>query len=151
MTFELLLNERSWAIVWPVWWLSNYLQRALNGIVLWFLQQNHQLFLGDRELILWLCLEQSYRTIFVDSQSIWCIEDHCILTSKISIRARLSVLSVCRSDIVTPFSHAWQRWRLDRTALTILRNYRVIILSKTEGGTIEMITIIAYTAYLLDC
>lgn len=57
-------------------------------------------------------------------RSIWCVEDHRVLTSRMSINAVFcNACSARLRDIITSASHIWRRWGLDRTARIIFRSW----------------------------
>ena len=57
-------------------------------------------------------------------RSIWCVEDHRVLTSRMSISAVFrNACSVRFNDIVTSASQAWCCWGLDWTAWIILGSW----------------------------
>ena len=60
-------------------------------------------------------------------RSIWCVEDHRVLTSRMSINVVFcKSWSVRFEDIVTSVIHAWRRWGLDRTARIIFRSWNYL-------------------------
>lgn len=61
--------------------------------------------------------------LLINIRIIWCVDDHRVLTSRININARRSVIFRSLNDEETKSSHRCFLWGLDRTVRTIFRSY----------------------------